>query len=233
MSHEPSAILKENLEGILQRIEGACKRSGRDPSEVTLVAVTKSVEIEVAGLLLDAGVEHLGENRVQEMERKHGALGDRGTWHMIGHLQRNKVKKALPLFSMIHSVDSERLLRELSGHCEKRGLSREILLEVNVSGEKSKYGLSPADLEPIVKLAMDLEGIELRGLMTMAPYSDDPEEARPFFQGLRELRDEVQEAGWAGPKFNVLSMGMTGDFEAAVEEGATHLRIGTALFEGL
>jgi pyridoxal phosphate enzyme (YggS family) len=233
MSLNPSAIVRDNLQGILKRIEGACARCGRDPSEVILVAVTKSVDIDIASLLLDAGVGHLGENRVPEMERKFQALGDRGVWHMIGHLQRNKVKKALPLFSMIHSVDSERLLRELSSQCEKRGLERDILLEVNVSGERSKYGLAPAELESMVKLAAELPALKPRGLMTMAPYSDDPEDARPFFRGLAELRDAVRRAGWSGGDFDVLSMGMTGDFETAIEEGATHVRIGTALFEGL
>jgi pyridoxal phosphate enzyme (YggS family) len=233
MVSEPLEQLKKNLAKIRARMEKACEKSGRRPEEVTLVAVTKSVEPEIAGLLLDAGVEHVGENRIPEAQRKRDHLGDRGIWHMIGHLQRNKVKKALPLFSMIHSVDSTRLMEEISQRCEARGLPMEILLEVNVSGEASKYGFTPEALPEAVIAARGLPGLKLRGLMTMAPYDPDPEAARPHFQALHRLLNEIQKEGHAGPECNLLSMGMSGDFEVAVEEGATHVRVGTALYEGL
>lgn len=233
MVSEPLEQLKKNLAEIRARIEKACEKSGRRPEEVTLVAVTKSVEPEIAGLLLDAGVEHVGENRLQEAQRKRDHLGDRGIWHMIGHLQRNKVKKALPLFSMIHSVDSPRLMEEISQRCEATGLPMEILLEVNVSGEASKYGFTPEALPEAVIAASGLPGLTLRGFMTMAPYDPDPEAARPHFQALHRLLKKIQKGGRAGPECNLLSMGMSGDFEVAVEEGATHVRVGTALYQGL
>ena len=224
-------VLRRNLEAVRGRIAAACARAGRDPGEVTLVAVTKTVEPEIAGLLLDLGVADLGENRVAEAERKRAVLGDRGTWHMIGHLQRNKVKKALPLFSVIHSVDSIRLMDELSRRLEEAGRTVEILLEVNVSGEEQKYGLRPGETKEAVRAARAHPGLVLRGLMTMAPYAPDPEAARPHFRALRELLASLRVEG--GDRFDRLSMGMSGDFEPAVEEGATHVRIGTALYEGL
>ncbi|MFH2001902.1 MAG: YggS family pyridoxal phosphate-dependent enzyme, partial [Planctomycetota bacterium] len=185
----------------------------------------------IAGMLLDAGVTDLGENRIPEAERKVQALGDRGVWHMIGHLQRNKVRKAMPLFSMIHSADSIRLLEEMDRQCGSLGLRNEVLLEVNVSGEESKYGLSPEELNATLRSAAAFTHIRLRGLMTMAPYTDDPEETRPVFRGLRKLLEESRTL--AGPDFSLLSMGMTNDYEVAIEEGATHIRVGTALFSGL
>jgi pyridoxal phosphate enzyme (YggS family) len=225
--------LRRNVAGLLERVAAAAERAGRSPDDVTLVAVTKTVSIEVAGLLLDAGVAHLGENRVQEGERKHAALGDRCHWHMIGHLQTNKVKKALSIFETIHSVDSERLLREIARRAEMAGTERDVLLEVNVSGEESKYGLQPEEVAGLVTVARDLPGLELRGLMTMAPFDPEPENARPFFRDLAALAQSLRESGTAGERFDLLSMGMTQDFEVAIEEGATHIRVGTALFEGI
>ena len=233
MDGENYLRLKENLSSVRRRIEKTCDRCGRDPTEVTLVAVTKTVPPEVVGRLLDAGVEHLGENRVAEAERKRSQTGDRGVWHMIGHLQRNKIRKAVPLFSMIHSVDSERLLLEISKQCEKSNRVMEILLEVNVSMEESKYGVTTAETADLVKKARDLPGIRLRGLMTMAPFDPDPETARPTFRGLRWLLETLHESGAAEEECDTLSMGMSNDFEVAVEEGATLVRIGTSLFEGL
>lgn len=233
MDTETIQTLKQNLSSVAERIAGACDRCGRKPSDVTLVGVTKSVDIDIAGALMDAGVEHVGENRIPEAERKHAALGDRGVWHMIGHLQRNKVRKALPLFSMIHSVDSLRLLMEIDSQCEKLNLTMEVLLEVNVSGEESKYGLTQDELHAILGQADAHPRVAIRGLMTMAPYVANPEETRPVFSGLREMMEEIRKQGLAGPDFNVLSMGMTNDFEVAIEEGATHVRVGTALYEGI
>jgi pyridoxal phosphate enzyme (YggS family) len=232
MSKDRLNRLKTNLDRIRDRIARSCERVGRDPSEVTLVAVTKMVTPDVAGLLFEAGVEHIGENRVAEAQRKIEVLGDKGTWHMIGHLQRNKVKKAIPLFSMIHSVDSLRLLREIALFCEKRETLMEILFEVNVSGEASKYGLEPSELDNILNEAGRLPSVKVRGLMTMAPFDPDPEAARPHFRALRTLWEQTRNPS-TRPDYQLLSMGMSGDFETAVEEGATHIRVGTALYEGL
>jgi pyridoxal phosphate enzyme (YggS family) len=239
-SKESSAVsravldrLKRNVENVLERVAAAAGRAGRAPGEVTLIAVTKTVSAETAGLLLDAGVEHLGENRVQEGELKHAVLGGRCHWHMIGHLQTNKVKKALRVFRTIHAVDSERLLQEISRRAGINGARPDILLEVNVSGEESKYGLRSKEVEKTAALARELPDIELRGLMTMAPYDLDPEAARPVFKELARIFRSMRETGLGGARFDMLSMGMSGDFETAIEEGATHIRVGTALYEGL
>jgi len=227
------ARLKENVDSVLGRVAAAAKRAGRDPGDVTLVAVTKTVSAGTAALLVEAGVRDLGENRVQEGERKHAALGDRCRWHMIGHLQTNKVGKALAVFRTIHAVDSPRLLREISRRADGNGLRPDVLLEVNVSGEESKYGLAPAAVEEAAALALELPAIELRGLMTMAPYDIDPAAARPVFRELFGIFEPLRESGRGGGRFDMLSMGMSGDFEVAIEEGATHIRVGTALYEGL
>jgi pyridoxal phosphate enzyme (YggS family) len=233
METDRSAIIEQNVLAVRERIARACERAGRDPAEVTLVAVTKSVEPEVAELLLDAGVGDIGENRVAEAERKRALLGGRGVWHMVGHLQRKKVKKALPLFSVIHSVDTIRLIEEISRRHDPSGRPVEVFLEVNVSGEASKYGFAPQEVFEAARSACELPGLALRGLMTMAPYDPDPEASRPVFRQLRELLEALRGRLEPGAECGFLSMGMSGDFETAVEEGATHVRIGTALFEGL
>ncbi len=233
MSTDRFGSLRKNIDKVRARIDGACRRCGRDPSEVTLIAVTKAVDPEVARLVLDAGIDHIGENRVQEAERKRAVLGNSGTWHLIGHLQRNKAKKAVSLFSMIHSVDSIRLLEEIAKTRANDPAPVDILLEVNVSGETSKHGFDPGGLDEAIRKADSLPGIRLRGLMTMAPYDPDAEAARPWFRKLKELHVKAKSEGSAGQGFDVLSMGMSGDFEVAVEEGATHVRIGTALYKGL
>ncbi len=233
MNHDLLEKLKHNVEKVLGRAAAAAGRAGRSPDEVTLVGVTKTVDIETAGLLIEAGVKDLAENRVQEGERKHAALGDRCRWHMIGHLQTNKIKKALGFSKTIHSVDSERLAREISRRGVTADLKPDVLLEVNVSGEESKYGLAPDEAAGMAALAKELPGLALRGLMTMAPYDPDPEEARPFFRALTALFHRLKESGIVDDRFDTLSMGMSGDFEVAVEEGATLIRVGTALYEGV
>jgi len=231
--------LRENHCAVIDRIAAAAGRAGRDPRDITLVAVTKSVSTAIAGGLLDVGIGHLGENRVQEGVRKHAELGPRCRWHMIGHLQTNKVKKTLEIFQTIHAVDSEHLLREISRRTTLDGAATvdcaapEILLEVNISGEESKYGLEPGAVRSMVALARELPGVELCGLMTMAPYDPDPEAARPYFREMAALYRALHDEGLVGQRFRMLSMGMSGDFEVAVEEGATHVRVGTALFKGL
>jgi pyridoxal phosphate enzyme (YggS family) len=210
------------VEDVRRRITSACERSGRAPEEVTLVAVTKGVAPKAIREAVDAGVRHLGENRVQEAEAKQRALGDIDrlvTWHMVGHLQTNKVKLAMGLFAIIHSVDSFHLAEAISKRSSAR---RPILLEVNVSEEPSKYGFTPDELPRQYAAIAQLPALDVRGLMTVAPQTANAENMRPHFRRLREAAERLG--------LQELSMGMSDDFEVAVEEGATHLRIGRAIF---
>jgi pyridoxal phosphate enzyme (YggS family) len=222
-------ILAERVASVRSRIAAAAHRAGRDPAAVTLVAVTKTVSAEVATIAATL-VADLAENRPQELWKK-VAAAPAARWHLIGHLQRNKIDRTLPLVTLIHSVDSERLLEALDTHGRKRGVPAAVLLEVNCSREPAKGGFAVEALPPLSEKLAALEGVALRGLMTMAAYSDNPENARPPFAELRRLRDELRLR--SGLELPELSMGMSGDFEVAVEEGATLVRIGTTLFEGL
>ena len=219
----------EILEEIRANIAAACARSGRDPSEVEVIAVTKTHGAEVVKEAWDAGLSIVGENKVQEAAWKKPASVSGPMWHLIGHLQSNKVRPALELFDFIHSVDSVKLVDRINLIADDMGASPHILLEVNVSGEKSKSGMRPEDVEPTLRHIMDeCPRITVEGLMTMAPFSENPEDARPYFRSLRELRDAMEtKLGIGLPR---LSMGMSGDYEVAVEEGATWLRLGTILF---
>lgn len=195
------------------------------------MAVTKYAELSWIRELVDLGQIHLGESRPQQLAARAAEFPSWVQWHLIGHLQRNKAALVLPRVALIHSVDSLRLLDQLEKEAQTLKLQRDVLLEVNVSGEASKDGLDPADVLDLADRLQRLEGIRPRGLMTMAPLLDDPEEARPFFRRLRELRDELQQR--TGLPLPELSMGMSGDFEPAIEEGATLVRIGSRLFSGL
>ena len=214
--------IAERVEDVLRRIASASERSGRSAEEVTLVAVTKSVAADAIREAVEAGVHHLGENRVQEAEAKQPSLADINalvTWHMVGHLQTNKVKTALGLFDIIHSVDSLHLAEAISRRSTK---PVPIFLEVNITGEGTKFGFSPAQLNRDGAAIALLPNLEVRGLMTVAPQAANAEDARPHF---RRLRDEAERLG-----LRELSMGMSDDFGVAVEEGATHVRIGRAIF---
>jgi hypothetical protein len=214
--------IKANIEQVRERIASACQRVGRSPDEVTMVAVTKMVEPSAIATAFELGIRHFGENRVQEAEGKIGQLSGlepRPSWHMVGHLQTNKAKVAVEIFDIIHSVDSIRLAKVLSRRARK---TLPILLEVNVSGEASKSGFPLAEVEPALEAISRLPGLEIRGLMTIAPMVADAEQVRPIFQQLRSLRDSLG--------LEQLSMGMTDDFEVAIEEGATLVRIGRAIF---
>ncbi len=211
-----------SFERVRERIGAACERAGRDPQEVKLVAVTKGRSLqEIEDAVLRHGHVILGENRVQEWQDKVEALPD-AEWHFIGNLQRNKVKYCFP-FHTIHSLNSVRLADEMEKRGSKEGHTFRVMVEVNVAGESSKEGAELADAEALVKHAQDLDHVDVAGLMTIAPYSDDPEDARPYFRRLRELNGKLG--------LKELSMGMSGDFEVAIEEGATCVRIGSALFE--
>ncbi len=212
--------LRANVAAVEERIGKACIRAGRRRAEVTLVAVTKTVGTEVAALLPELGVFDLGENRPQELWRKADALPKHVRWHLIGHLQRNKIDKTVPLVQMVHAVDSVRLLQALEAEAKTQEREVAVLLEVNASGESSKQGFAPAELPDLG----GLQQVKVRGLMTMAALQE-PEACRPTFVRLRELRDRLG--------LEHLSMGMSNDFEIAIEEGATFIRLGTVLFDGV
>lgn len=226
-------VISENLRQVKKRIDDAAIRVGRDPGGITLVAVTKKVDVAQAAILFENGVTHLGENRPQEMWRKAENLPDQVRWHMIGHLQRNKVSRTLEYAELIHSVDSSRLLRTIETEADKRGRTVQVLLQVNVSGEESKSGWDPQNLLNEGPKIMEGRRVQIAGLMGMAAWVDDVEEVRSSFRLLRQLRDELHSVMGCQKSMKYLSMGMTNDFEIAVEEGATHLRIGSALFRGL
>lgn len=221
--------LAGNYEDVRRRIAAACGRAGRDPETVRLVAVTKYATVDAIRELVDLGHRDLGENRPQQLLERAALLGGRDVrWHLIGTLQRNKARKVLPVASLVHSADSARLLDALDRLAGELSLRPRVLLEVNVSGEESKHGFSPEDLRAGRPQVASFSHLDVAGLMTMAPYSDDPEAARPVFRGLRRLRDDLASVGPL--PLPELSMGMSGDFEVAVEEGATIVRVGAALF---
>ncbi|KUK37115.1 MAG: dependent protein [Thermacetogenium sp.] len=224
-----TGTLKERIAKVHQRIVAACRRAGRDPSEVKVVAVTKMVAAEHLTDALNCGLTVFGENRVQEFLKKYEAIGKAAEWHLIGHLQSNKAKYLVGKVALIHSLDSLKLAKLLDKLSVAHGAPWRVLVQVNVSGEETKFGLSPEEVPGFLDAVQDLPGIEICGLMTMAPYEEDPERTRPVFRSLRQLRDEMARSR---PYLNLehLSMGMTNDFEVAVEEGATMVRIGSALF---
>lgn len=219
-----------NLAGIRRNVADACARAGRDPGGVTLVAVSKTVGVEEIRAALACGVTVLGENRVQEAREKFAAIGKTAEWHLIGPLQKNKVKYIFDIFSMVHSVDGVELAQEISRRAAARGTVMPVLLEVNIGGEASKHGVTPAEAVDVAAKIAALPNVRLRGLMAVPPYTDDPEGSRPFFARLRGLRDEIAALGMENAAMDVLSCGMTCDYVVAVEEGATHIRIGTGIF---
>lgn len=224
------ALLRGRIAGVKARIAAAAERAGRDPAGVRLVAVTKTVSARVAGLLPSLNVVDLGENRPQALWAKAETLKI-VRWHLIGHLQRNKLDRTVPLVSLTHSADSPRLLDALSAFGVARGGPVAVLLQFNCSGEAQKGGFAPDDLPAVAEQVRSLPGLDVQGLMTMAAYGDEPEASRPAFALLRKLRDELRER--TGRPLPELSMGMSGDFEVAVEEGATLVRVGSTLFDGL
>jgi pyridoxal phosphate enzyme (YggS family) len=220
--------IASRLASLRSRIDAACARAGRSPAEVTLVGVTKRHPASVVDEAFAAGIVDVGENYMQELVEKHDVVASPVRWHFIGHLQRNKVRQIARFVHMIHGVDSERLGREIGRQALACGRTIPVLLQVNTSGEISKYGVDPPEAIELGRALATIDGIELVGLMTLAAFLDDAEGTRPMFRMLRSLRDELREA--TGRQLEHLSMGMTGDFEVAVEEGATFVRIGTALF---
>jgi PLP dependent protein len=227
--------LKARLEAINQRIAVACERAGRQVSEITLVAVSKTIPAARIREAIEAGVSTLGESRVQEAAAKIPELLQlcderKVQWHLIGHLQSNKARRAVELFDAVHSVDDLKLAERLDRFAAESGRRLPIFIEVNIGGEESKSGVAPGAVLPLCEQIGKLQSLELKGLMAVPPFSDNAEDARPFFRQLRLLRDEARQSGAAGARFNDLSMGMSDDFEVAIEEGATFVRIGSALF---
>lgn len=232
MGVEPTmSEIAVNLAQVRERIVAACRRAGRDPSQVRLIAVTKNVPVARIQEAIALGVTAVGENRVQEAVAKHASLGDQVEWHFIGHLQTNKVRQLLPWADLIHSLDRLNLAAELQRQAERTG--REVirvLLQVNVAGESSKYGMAPAEVMPFLRHLAEFPRLKVCGLMTIAPGVEDAEAVRPVFRELRGLAERIAAGGWPGVEMRYLSMGMTQDFEVAVEEGSNLVRIGTAIF---
>jgi hypothetical protein len=226
--------IAEDIARVRERMAAAARRAGRDPEEITLMGVSKTFPAERIREAYAAGLRVFGENRVQEFEGKAGVLSELADaeWHLIGHLQSNKAAKAAELFTAIDSVDSVRLAEKLNAAAEKAGKLLPVLIEINVGGEEAKSGAVPGseELQQVLNAAPRWEHLRIRGLMTVPPYTDDPEGARPFFCRLREIRDQIAARGLPRVAMDVLSMGMSHDFEVAIEEGATCVRVGTAIF---
>ncbi len=223
--------LKDNIARVQERIAAAGRRAGRRPEDVKLVAVSKTVPPDRIRAAYDAGLRDFGENRVQEANSKRAALSDLTvTWHLVGHLQTNKAKLARELFHCVHSLDSLRLAQKLDEAAVCSGDRLPVLIEVNLGEEQTKSGVPEQDMLPLAEQVSRLATIELRGLMVLPPFFEDPEQARPFFRRLRELARTIESASLPGVSMRELSMGMSHDFEVAIEEGATMVRVGTAIF---
>lgn len=223
-------MVAENYRYVLKKVEEACARSGRDPKDVTLIAVSKTKPIEMIEEAMEAGARVFGENKVQELCDKYEQLPKDLHWHLIGHLQRNKVKYIVDKAELIHSVDSLKLAEEISKEALKKNVEVNILIEVNVADEESKFGVSVEETLALVEEIAKLPGIHIQGLMTIAPYTTDPEENRPVFRTLKKLAVDIKKKNIDNVCMDVLSMGMTGDYQVAVEEGATLVRVGTGIF---
>lgn len=223
-------MVAENYREVEKKVCEACARSGRDRSEVTLIAVSKTKPVEMLREAMEAGAKVFGENKVQELCDKYAVLPDSLHWHLIGHLQRNKVKYVTGKAELIHSVDSLRLAGEISKEAVKKNVQTNILIEVNVAEEESKFGVTVADTEKLVREIAKLPNVHIQGLMTIAPYVEDPEENRPIFRTLKKLAVDIKMKNIDNVTMDVLSMGMTGDYEVAIEEGATMVRVGTGIF---
>lgn len=223
-------MITENLEQVRKNIDEACRMAGRDPKEVTLIAVSKTKPVSMLKEAYDAGAICFGENKVQEIMDKHPQLPEDIQWHMIGHLQRNKVKHIVDKVSMIHSVDSLRLAQTIEQEAAKHNVCVPVLLEVNVAQEESKFGLKMDEVLPLIETIADFPHIKVQGLMTIAPYVENAEDNRDFFRQLKKLSVDIEAKNINNVSMSVLSMGMTGDYQVAVQEGATMVRVGTGIF---
>lgn len=222
--------IRDHLNEVRENIQKACEKAGRSPQEVTLIAVSKTKPLFMLEEAYEAGARDFGENKVQEILEKHPKMPEDARFHMIGHLQRNKVKQVLPHAVLIHSVDSYRLAEQISQEAGKLGITAKILLEVNVAKEESKFGMMPKDVEEMAGQIAALPHLQIEGLMTIAPFVDDPEKNRPVFRKLYQLSVDIKKKNIDNVNMGVLSMGMTGDYQVAVEEGSTMIRVGTGIF---
>ena len=223
-------MLKENLADVEAKIVKACENSGRQRDDVTLIAVSKTKPVETLKEAYDLGVRVFGENKVQELTDKYEALPKDIQWHMIGHLQRNKVKYIIDKVALIHSVDSIRLAETIEKEAAKHNITANILIEVNVAKEESKFGLMPEELDELINKIKDFNHIQVKGLMTIAPFVENPETNREIFRSLRKLSVDISNKNVDNVNVSILSMGMTNDYTVAVEEGATMVRVGTGIF---
>lgn len=223
-------MLKENLRVVEQKIAEACRRAGRARNDVTLIAVSKTKPVSMLEEIYDCNIRDFGENKVQELVEKHSQMATDIRWHMIGHLQRNKVKAVIDKATLIHSVDSVRLAEAIEQEAAKKGLDVDILIEVNVAEEDSKFGLKVEDVLPMVETIAKFPHVHIKGLMTIAPFVENPEENRTVFAQLRKLSVDIESKNIDNVSVGILSMGMTNDYEVAIEEGATIVRVGTAIF---
>ena len=222
--------IRDHLNEVRENIQKACEKAGRSPQEVTLIAVSKTKPLFMLEEAYEAGARDFGENKVQEILEKHPKMPEDARFHMIGHLQRNKVKQVLPHAVLIHSVDSYRMAVQISQEAGKLGITAKILLEVNVAKEESKFGMMPEDVEEMAGQIAALPHLQIEGLMTIAPFVDDPEKNRPVFRKLYQLSVDIKKKNIDNVNMGVLSMGMTGDYQVAVEEGSTMIRVGTGIF---
>ena len=224
------SFLKENYDNVLKKVQESCDRTGRSYDEVTLIAVSKTKPVAMLQEIYNCGCRDFGENKVQEIMDKYPQLPSDIRWHMIGHLQTNKVKYIVDKVYMIHSVDSIKLAKEISKEALKKNVTVKVLLEVNVAKEETKYGLSTEEVLNFYNEVIDLPGLKVCGLMTIAPYVENPEENRQYFVDLKQLMVDIQSEKTDNISVGELSMGMTGDYEVAIEEGATFVRVGTGIF---
>lgn len=227
---EDYGYISENIENIRKNIDAACKRSGRDPKDVLLLAVSKTVDVDRIKVAVDCGLNSLGENRVQEIMEKYEPMGENVKWHLIGHLQTNKVKYIIDKVELIHSVESIKLAEEINKQAKKHNLVMDVLVEVNMADEESKFGVKPEETEGFIRELSLMDNIRVRGLMTVAPNVENGEENRVYFRNMKQLLVDINAKNINNINMDILSMGMTGDYETAVEEGATIVRVGTGIF---
>lgn len=223
-------MIRENINNVQKNIKQACCTAGRAEDEVTLIAVSKTKPVPMLMEAYECGCRHFGENKVQELTAKYEVMPGDIHWHLIGHLQRNKVKYIIDKVSLIHSVDSMRLAEVISREASKRGIEVSVLIEVNAAEEESKYGVRVHEALPLIQEIASLQGIHIKGLMTIAPYVENPEENRQYFKIMQQLAVDISRKNIDNVSMNILSMGMTGDYMTAVEEGATFVRVGTGIF---
>ncbi|MDD6492732.1 MAG: YggS family pyridoxal phosphate-dependent enzyme [Firmicutes bacterium] len=223
-------MIRENLIKVQNNVKEACEKAGRRNTEVTLIAVSKTKPVSMLMEAYNCGCREFGENKVQELVDKYEVMPKDIKWHMIGHLQRNKVKYIVDKVALIHSVDSLKLAEEISKEASKKQVQVSVLIEVNVAGEDTKFGVKPEETEALIRKIAVLEGIHIEGLMTIAPYVDVPEENRQYFATLKQLAVDINRKNIDNVNMNVLSMGMTGDYMVAIEEGASYVRVGTGIF---